>query len=145
MDFSGEVAEWQRNVSEGKAGNSRRYAVMEGLEVRSGKSYLDVGCGGGHLVRELGNAIGNEGRVLGIDSSPQMLEKPAPGRSNLSFGALPTDSPQGGAIMVSDFFAVVLLRMGYFDQARDLYRALGRLAQAAQVAAQQVIESNLRF
>ena len=46
MDFSGEVAEWQRNVSEGKAGNSRRYAVMEGLEVRSGKSYLDVGCGG---------------------------------------------------------------------------------------------------
>ena len=38
MDFSGEVAEWQRNVSEGKAGNSRRFAVMEGLEVRSGKS-----------------------------------------------------------------------------------------------------------
>ena len=74
MDFSGEVAEWQRNVSEGKAGNSRRYAVMEGLEVRSGKSYLDVGCGGGHLVRELGNATGNEGRVVGIDSSPQMLE-----------------------------------------------------------------------
>ena len=74
MDFSGEVAEWQRNVSEGKAGNSRRYAVMEALEVRGGKSYLDVGCGGGHLVRELGNAAGNEGRVVGIDSSPQMLE-----------------------------------------------------------------------
>ena len=64
MDFSGEVAEWQRNVSEGKAGNSRRYAVMEGLEVRSGKSYLDVGCGGGHLVRELGNATGMRGALL---------------------------------------------------------------------------------
>ena len=74
MDFSGEVAEWQRNVSEGKAGNSRRYAVMEALEVRGGKSYVDVGCGGGHLVRELGNAAGTEGRVVGIDSSPQMLE-----------------------------------------------------------------------
>ena len=74
MDFSGEVAEWQRSVSEGKAGNSRRYAVLEGLEVRSGKSYLDVGCGGGHLVRELGNAAGIEGRVVGVDSSPQMLE-----------------------------------------------------------------------
>ena len=34
---------------------------------------MDVGCGG-HLVRELGNAAGNEGRVVGIDSSPQMLE-----------------------------------------------------------------------
>ena len=74
MDFSGEVAEWQRNVSEGKAGNSHRYAVMEALEVRYRKSYLDVGCGGGHLVRELGNAAGNQGRVVGIDSSPQMLE-----------------------------------------------------------------------
>ncbi len=74
MDFSGEVAEWQRNVSEGKAGNSRRYAVMEALEVRGGKSYLDVGCGGGHLIRELGKAVGTEGRVVGVDSSPQMLE-----------------------------------------------------------------------
>ena len=73
MEFSGEIAEWQRNVAEGKAGNSRRYAVMEALEVRSGKSYLDVGCGGGHLVREMGNAVGPEGRVVGVDSSPQML------------------------------------------------------------------------
>ena len=74
MDFSGEVAEWQRNVSEGKAGNSRRNAVVGALEVHGGKSYLDVGCGGGHLVRELGNAVGTEGRVVGIDSSPQILE-----------------------------------------------------------------------
>ena len=54
MDFSGEVAEWQRNVSEGKAGNSRRYAVMEALEVRGGKSYVDVGCGGDILSENLG-------------------------------------------------------------------------------------------
>ena len=47
---------------------------MEALEVRYRKSYLDVGCGGGYLVRELGNAAGNQGRVVGIDSSPQMLE-----------------------------------------------------------------------
>ena len=74
MDFSGEVADWQRNVSEGKAGNSRRYSVMEALGICVGKSYLDIGCGGGHLVRELGKAVGNSGRVVGIDSSSQMLE-----------------------------------------------------------------------
>ena len=73
MDFSGEVAEWQRNVSEGKAGNSRRYAVMEALEVRGGKSYVDVGRGGGHLVQELATAAGNKGRVVGIDPSHQMV------------------------------------------------------------------------
>ena len=59
MEFSGEVAEWQRKNAEGKAGNSRRSAVIEALDVRGGKSYLDVGCGGGHLVQELGTAAGN--------------------------------------------------------------------------------------
>ena len=47
---------------------------MEALEVRRGKSYLDVGCGGGHLARELGTAAGTAGRVVGIDSSPQMVD-----------------------------------------------------------------------
>ena len=74
MDFSGEVAEWQRKNAEGKAGNSRRSAVIEALDVRSGNTYLDVGCGGGHLVQELGIATGSKGRVVGIDPSRQMVE-----------------------------------------------------------------------
>ena len=43
MDFSGNVAEWQRKNAEGKAGNSRRSAALEALDVRDGKVYLDVG------------------------------------------------------------------------------------------------------
>ena len=74
MDFSGEVAEWQRKNAEGKAGNSRRSAVIEALDVRGGNAYLDVGCGGGHLVQELGTAAGTKGRVVGIDPSRQMVE-----------------------------------------------------------------------
>ena len=56
MDFSGEVAEWQRKNAEGEAGNSRRSAVIEALDVRGGNTYLDVGCGGGLLVQEVGTA-----------------------------------------------------------------------------------------
>ena len=74
MDFSGNVAEWQRKNAEGKAGNSRRSAALEALDVRDGKVYLDVGCGGGHLVKELGIAAGSKGRVVGIDPSHQMVE-----------------------------------------------------------------------
>ncbi len=34
---------------------------------------MDVGCGGGHLVQELGTAAANKGRVVGIDPSHQMV------------------------------------------------------------------------
>ena len=71
MEFSGEIAEWQRNVAEGKAGNSRRYAVMEALEVRSGKSYLDVGCGGGLLSESL---FDFGAKVTGIDAAGPGIE-----------------------------------------------------------------------
>ena len=84
MDFSGEVAEWQRKNAEGKAGYSRRSAVTEALKVRRGKTYLDVGCGGGHLVQELGTAAGNKGRVVGIDPSRQMVENARAICQNLS-------------------------------------------------------------
>ena len=72
MDFSGEVA----NGSEMSEGKQETAAVCGYGSIRSSrwKIILDVGCGGGHLVRELGNAAGTEGRVVGIDSSPQMLE-----------------------------------------------------------------------
>ena len=46
---------------------------MEALDVRGGNTYLDVGCGGGHLVQELGTVAGNKGRVVGIDPSRQMV------------------------------------------------------------------------
>ena len=74
MDFSGSVGEWQRNVSEGPAGKSRRLAVIEALDVRAGQAFLDMGCGGGHLVKELGLATGYSGLVVGVDPSSHQLE-----------------------------------------------------------------------
>ena len=35
MDFSGNVGEWQRNVSEGKAGKHRRMKVIEALNIKN--------------------------------------------------------------------------------------------------------------
>tara|TARA_B100000925_G_scaffold262552_1_gene219925 strand:- start:135 stop:290 length:156 start_codon:yes stop_codon:yes gene_type:complete len=50
MDFSGDVGEWQRNVSEGGAGKDRRMKVIEVFNIQSGQSIIDIGCGGGHLL-----------------------------------------------------------------------------------------------
>lgn len=73
MDFSGDMALWQRKVAEGPEGVARRMATFEALGVRSGQALLDIGCGGGHLVRELALAVGAGGRAVGLDMSPDQL------------------------------------------------------------------------
>lgn len=53
---------------------TQRLAVHQALDVRSGETILDIGSGPGLLVYELGNTVGSEGRVCGIDTSEPMLE-----------------------------------------------------------------------
>lgn len=73
MKWSGNVAAWQRKVAEGPEGVARRRAVVEGLAPKPGEAVLDIGCGGGHLVRDLAQAIGPDGRAAGIEMSPDQL------------------------------------------------------------------------
>jgi demethylmenaquinone methyltransferase/2-methoxy-6-polyprenyl-1,4-benzoquinol methylase len=54
------------------AGWRRRAARETGL--RSGGAALDVACGSGKLTAELARLAAPNGRVLGLDFSPQMLE-----------------------------------------------------------------------
>jgi ubiquinone/menaquinone biosynthesis C-methylase UbiE len=73
MDFSGDFGLWQRKVAEGPEGMARRMAVFEALAVESGQAILDLGCGGGHLVREIALAVGAGGRAVGFDVSADQL------------------------------------------------------------------------
>jgi demethylmenaquinone methyltransferase/2-methoxy-6-polyprenyl-1,4-benzoquinol methylase len=50
----------------------RRAARATGL--RTGGSALDVACGSGKLTAQLARLAGRDGRVVGLDFSPQMLE-----------------------------------------------------------------------
>ncbi len=51
----------------------RRAIVHAAVGAGSGDAILDVGCGPGFYVRELLDQTGPTGRVVGVDSSPQML------------------------------------------------------------------------
>jgi arsenite methyltransferase len=51
----------------------RRDLVRDALDFSGGERVLDVGCGPGFQCLELLEAVGTEGSVVGVDSSPQML------------------------------------------------------------------------
>jgi demethylmenaquinone methyltransferase / 2-methoxy-6-polyprenyl-1,4-benzoquinol methylase len=54
------------------AGWRRRAARTAGL--KAGGSALDIACGSGKLTAVLAGMVGSDGRVVGLDFSPQMLE-----------------------------------------------------------------------
>ncbi len=45
------------------------------LDAQSGQSILDLGCGTGDDVRALGQIVGPEGRVVGVDNSQMMIDE----------------------------------------------------------------------
>jgi SAM-dependent methyltransferase len=74
MDFSGDIGLWQRKIAEVPEGVARRMAVFEALAIESGQAALDLGCGGGHLVREIALAVGESGRAVGLDANADQLD-----------------------------------------------------------------------
>jgi ubiquinone/menaquinone biosynthesis C-methylase UbiE len=48
-------------------------ALIAAAGVRPGQRVLDVGCGTGYFARLLAQAVGPEGRVIGVDPSPAMI------------------------------------------------------------------------
>jgi ubiquinone/menaquinone biosynthesis C-methylase UbiE len=52
----------------------RRELVREALATVRGDRVLDVGCGPGFYCLELSEIVGSSGSVVGVDSSPAMLE-----------------------------------------------------------------------
>lgn len=49
--------------------------ALRDLGLRPGESVLDIGCGTGGAVVALREAVGQDGRVVGVDSSPAMLAR----------------------------------------------------------------------
>src|SRR5215470_689087 len=48
--------------------------IQENLVIREGGSALDVGCGSGSHLGTLRDAVGDRGRVVGVDFSSKMAE-----------------------------------------------------------------------
>ena len=57
------------------AGRPYRHETVVRLRPRAGEVVLDVGCGTGLNFAEIEQGIGAEGRLVGIDCSPEMLAR----------------------------------------------------------------------
>lgn len=53
---------------------AQRAETLRLLQLRPGEAVIDVGCGPGYLCESMADLVGAEGRVLGIDVSPDLVE-----------------------------------------------------------------------
>jgi len=73
MHFTGEIAEIQQSLARTPALAERRRVIVETLAPHRGERVLEVGCGNGLLLREIGLALGPHGLAAGIDISPDQI------------------------------------------------------------------------
>ncbi|MFK7930833.1 MAG: class I SAM-dependent methyltransferase, partial [Myxococcota bacterium] len=67
---------WNRWLAEPLTGiEALRARTVEGLELHTGDSVLDIGCGTGLNLPYLVEAVGESGRVVALDYSEGMLGK----------------------------------------------------------------------
>lgn len=73
MEYQGDIAMIQRRLAETSDLYRRRLAVLDATAARSGERILEVGCGGGALLPLFAAAVGDTGRVVGIDISSDQI------------------------------------------------------------------------
>lgn len=74
MEFASDIGLFQRRVAECPGGVAQRMAVLQALSLETRQVVIDVGCGGGHLVREFAIAVGNNGHAVGLDVSKEQID-----------------------------------------------------------------------
>ena len=106
----------------------RRRASFDALSPAPGETILDIGCGNGMLTAELARAVGEAGRVMGIDPSAEMR---AAGEARCS--DLPQVSMQHGsadALGVADGSADKAVSLQVFEYLSDIPAALAEVRRA---------------
>ena len=143
------MSEWESSEGEHWATNADRYTRMLGgfgdiittaASYRPGERVLDVGCGNGDLTLAAARAVGESGKVHGVDLSPAMLDvararAAADGLGNISFEAADAASfapDVAGFDVVVSRFGVMFFDdpTSAFGHIRSLMAPGGRLAFA---------------
>jgi ubiquinone/menaquinone biosynthesis C-methylase UbiE len=77
MDFSGEMAAIQQQLARCHDMVVRRSVVLGVLAAVPGERVLELGCGAGLYLREIGVAVGTGGHAMGLDVSQDQIRAAA--------------------------------------------------------------------
>ena len=69
MEFNNKLGSIQQQLTSTNIGVLRRQALLKELNLQKGQTIIDIGCGGGHLVKEISLCIGPDGKAIGVDPS----------------------------------------------------------------------------
>jgi arsenite methyltransferase len=111
----------------------QRRATLAALEPRNGERILDIGCGPGYLAAEIGELVGPDGFVQGVDPSPAMLAiaaRRALPHMELTEGdalALPAEDASFDAAVSTQVYEYVADIAGALSEVRRVLRPGGRL------------------
>lgn len=108
-----------------------------------GERVVDLGCGAGFDCFVAGHAIGDEGRVVGVDMTPEMLEKASGlvdevGAANVEFREgyledVPVDDGWADVVISNGVFNLAPDKRAAFDEAWRVLRS-GGVIQFADIA-----------
>ncbi len=115
----------------------RRELVREALGAAVGNRLLDVGCGPGFYCLELAEIVGSSGSVVGVDSSPAMLQLArvrCAGRDNVVLL-----EAEATALPVDDGTFDRLVCVQVLEYVSDVGAALGELHRALRPGGRAVV------
>ena len=58
MEFKNNIAIIQQKATQTNVGVIRSQAILNELNIQKGQTIIDIGCGGGHLQKEISLAVG---------------------------------------------------------------------------------------
>jgi arsenite methyltransferase len=73
LEFTDEAAKQLERVYLTRDIIAQRLETMRHLNLSSGESVLDIGCGPGFLCESMGDVVGRHGAVVGIDISTDLI------------------------------------------------------------------------
>jgi len=98
-------------------------------ELRPGERVLDVGCGAGIDSMIAAKKVGPDGRVIGVDMTPSMLEKARQGAKEAGLRNVEFREGYAEALPIEDGWADVVISNGVLNLMPDKSAALDEMSR----------------